>query len=427
MSEIDTNYFKVFSQYKKVSYNSWSELLSEDDRNVYINTNNLLTKIVQKTLGNNSDFKYLTTSNFFPKGGIRNNRPKDLWCSIVNKDSENFVNMPQVFMIVSWRGVELGFSASIHPSDFSDQSVKKKLKKVIPSLFKLIPDSSSNIINSLKYEINISGDWRYKTKTRLESKKNDFKSLEKFILFLKSPKGLKQGSGSISKFFLPDELGNEKLSLEREFINCFNIFKPLMRAFGKNYNLADELVSIDNDLIEYQKQKGKPIIKIKNFEPTIAKFSNKNKPNIDNTKTFKITMPVSRESSFIGRMGEDLVSEYEYEYLKKTEYANKIIKHYEIVNDKPGWDITSYDLNGNEIYIEVKSTKQKNISKIILTKNELDALKDKKDKYFIYVVTGVFNEKEIKIEKIQNPIKLIENNTIKCEPNSYILDLRLKN
>jgi len=130
MTELSSVFFEIFKKYKKVSYNSWTKLLNESDRNAYIETNNFLTRVAEKVLGANQDFKFLTTSNFFPKGGIRNNRPKDLWCSIVNKDSETFVNMPQVYMIVSWRGVELGFSASIHPSDFSDQSVKKNSRKL---------------------------------------------------------------------------------------------------------------------------------------------------------------------------------------------------------------------------------------------------------------------------------------------------------
>lgn len=426
MSEIDIKFFEVFKKYKKVSYNSWTKLLSEDDRNAYIETNNILTLIAKKVLGENQDFKFLTTSNFFPKGGIRNNRPKDLWCSIINNDSETFVNMPQVYMIVSWRGIELGFSASIHPSDFSDQSIKKKLKEVIPSLFKLIPKPSSKIIKNLSDEIKKEKKWCFKIKTRLEPNRSDFQSLEKFILFLKSPKGLKQGSGSVSKFFLPNELGDKNISLENEFRLAFNMFKPLMQSFRKNYNLANELIDIDNDLIEYQKENSKPIIYVKDFQPSIKKITTTNNFKLDNHKTFKINKPTLKETSFIGRRGEDIVFEHEKEYLKDTNYSEKIIKHYEIVNDKPGWDITSYDLNGKKIFIEVKSTKQKTLSKIILTKNELDALKDKKEDYYIYLVTNVFNETEVNIEKIKNPFSLIDSKVVTCEPNTYTVDLRLE-
>lgn len=48
----------------------------------------------------------------------------------------------------------------------------------------------------------------------------------------------------------------------------------------------------------------------------------------------------------------------------------------------------------------------------------------KKDNYYIYLVTSVFSEKEVSIEKIKNPIELIEGNIISCEPNTYSIDLR---
>jgi len=143
-------------------------------------------------------------------------------------------------------------------------------------------------MRDLNTKISQENNWFYKIKTRLEPKRNDFQSLENFIQFLKSPKGLKQGSGSISKFFLPNELDNKKISLENEFNNAFEIFKPLMKSFEKNYNLANELIDIDNDLVEYQKEKSKPLIYIKNFQPSERKVLVTNNLVIDNLKTFKI-------------------------------------------------------------------------------------------------------------------------------------------
>lgn len=425
MSEFNSKYFQIFSKYINVSYNSWTKTLDEDARTAYIQTNEILKNIVQRTLGNQKDFKYLITSNFYPKGGVRNNRPKDLWCSIVNKDSERFVNMPQIFMIASHKGIELGFSASIHPSDFSDQSVKKKLKEVIPSLFKLIPSSKSKVIKKLKEDLGQNGEWYFKEKTRLEPKKNDFKSLEIFIDYLKSPKGLKNGAGSISKFYLPKDIENKDLSLEIEFKKTLEIFSPLMKVFQSNYDLADELLDLESELNNFHKEHTKPSIIIKEFEIKKTKLREENKINYDK-KTFSISRS-SKDSSFTGRKGEDLVFEHEYLFLKDTPYKDKIIKHYEIINDKPGWDITSYDLNGNKIFIEVKSTKQKSLSTINVTSNELGAIKDKKESYYIYLVTNVYDEKEVNIEKIKNPFNLIDNKTLKCEPSIFTIDLRQDN
>ena len=425
MSEFNSKYFKIFSKYIDVSYNSWTKILDEEARAAYIQTNEILKSIVQKTVGSQKDFKYLITSNFYPKGGVRNNRPKDLWCSIINKDSERFVNMPQIFMIASHKGIELGFSASIHPSDFSDQSVKKKLKEVIPSLFKLIPSSKSRIIKKLKEDLSQNGEWYFKEKTRLVPKKNDFKSLEIFIDYLKSPKGLKNGAGSISKFYLPKDIENKDLSLEIEFKKTFEIFSPLMKVFQSNYDLADELLDLESELNNFHKEPTKPSIVIKEFEVKKNKLREERKVN-DDKKTFTINRS-SKDTSFTGRKGEDLVFEHEYLFLKDTPYKDKIVKHYEIINDKPGWDITSYDLNGNKIFIEVKSTKQKSISTINVTSNELKALKDRRENYYIYLVTNVYDEKQVNIEKIKNPFNLIDNKTLKCQPSIFTIDLRQDN
>ena len=58
MSEFNSKYFQIFSKYINVSYNSWTKTLDEDARTAYIQTNEILKNIVQKTLGNQKDFKY---------------------------------------------------------------------------------------------------------------------------------------------------------------------------------------------------------------------------------------------------------------------------------------------------------------------------------------------------------------------------------
>ena len=74
-----------------------------------------------------------------------------------------------------------------------------------------------------------------------------------------------------------------------------------------------------------------------------------------------MTDNLTQQSKKIGLAGELYVYQYEYDKLKKLnkdDLANKIIKHFEIY-EYPGWDITSFDKDGNKIFIEVKSTKSK--------------------------------------------------------------------
>ena len=73
------------------------------------------------------------------------------------------------------------------------------------------------------------------------------------------------------------------------------------------------------------------------------------------------------------------------------------------LNEKPGYDITSYNEKGEEIFIEVKSSSGKTINDIDLTKNEIIAMLNKKnrEKFNIYLVTNALTKAEIEV--IKNP------------------------
>jgi hypothetical protein len=65
--------------------------------------------------------------------------------------------------------------------------------------------------------------------------------------------------------------------------------------------------------------------------------------------------------------------------------------------DFVGWDITSFDVDETEIFIEVKSSVGKTISAVNLTVNEWQAACDavRRDRYYIYVVTSALSGKPI--------------------------------
>ena len=133
----------------------------------------------------------------------------------------------------------------------------------------------------------------------------------------------------------------------------------------------------------------------------------------------------TQESRKVGLAGENHVYLYEYEKLKnigKEDLAKKIQKHYEI-NEYPGWDITSYDSYGNEIFIEVKSTKGQTINSLDITDNEWTAAIKEKDKYFIYLVNNALTEKIKIFEKINNPKKLVDEDKINISTSVYELKL----
>jgi len=101
------------------------------------------------------------------------------------------------------------------------------------------------------------------------------------------------------------------------------------------------------------------------------------------------------ENKRIGDLGELLVIEMEKQKLInaiKPELAEKV-KH--VAKDKGdglGYDILSYDLNGNEIFIEVKTTKRKANSTFFITRNELERSIREQDNFYLYRVFN-FNDK----------------------------------
>ena len=99
--------------------------LSEEERDAYRRVDLILRElgnIVQRRLGSSDEFGVKLTSGFTPASGVRGAMPKDLWFGVYNiQNLTDFVGMPQLFAIVSERGVEYGFAPAIHPYDFSQQ------------------------------------------------------------------------------------------------------------------------------------------------------------------------------------------------------------------------------------------------------------------------------------------------------------------
>ena len=94
----------------------------------------------------------------------------------------------------------------------------------------------------------------------------------------------------------------------------------------------------------------------------------------------------------IGTAGELIVLEYENERLAKSG-INKQAEHVaQTIGDGLGYDIRSYDENGTEIHIEVKTTKTNHCDSFYMSKREIEESKNPDYKYRIYRVYN-YNEK----------------------------------
>ena len=93
------------------------------------------------------------------------------------------------------------------------------------------------------------------------------------------------------------------------------------------------------------------------------------------------------ENKRLGDLGELWVMKYEIEKLRNAKRDNLIdrIKHTsKDEGDGTGFDIQSFDIYGNKIFIEVKTTKGRQNSTFFVTRNELERSKIEKEYYYLY-------------------------------------------
>ncbi|HDK7157783.1 TPA: DUF3883 domain-containing protein [Clostridium botulinum] len=163
-------------------------------------------------------------------------------------------------------------------------------------------------------------------------------------------------------------------------------------------NINCDIGKIENVDIDIEKIENNIAISsiIYTFDELRNKFINK---NVDYLELHKFQME-------IGKLGEAYVYDYERKKLEGKKYL-------ELVDNTPskdganGFDILSYDLQGNELYIEVKTEAGLEDNTFYISQNEIDtgkALIKQQKKYLIYRVHNVLakDKKDIKIEIIQD-------------------------
>jgi len=183
--------------------------LKDDERAAYQRVHTSLAKLgalVQAKLGS-GDFSLKLTSGFYPNSGVRGYLPKDLWFAVSNVRNEaEFERMPQLFMIVSDRGIECGFAACIPPRQFSDQTIQQRVRAAAPQIFAALPAPGSAPAIEWRQRLDQSGGWFLRREPRADPGTNDFNSLNEWLSFLKSPDGIRSAGGSISRYLSLQDL-----------------------------------------------------------------------------------------------------------------------------------------------------------------------------------------------------------------------------
>ena len=144
---------------------------------------------------------------------------------------------------------------------------------------------------------------------------------------------------------------------------CFDSELKASRAIGRNRKGESIAFQEVVDIVDVQK--ALPVYR-------------KGKTNYDD---------VAARRSLIGKAGEELVLRFEK---KRHPGYERRIKMVSLENDHLGYDILSFDDEGNEIHIEVKTKKTGGADNIdfFITDNELQRLKED-PRYVIYYVCGI--------------------------------------
>ncbi len=242
------------------------------------------------------------------------------------------------------------------------------------------------------------------------------------------------GMGEIGKVWKDKE---NKKQYFGEIINytCFNKAIPFKKSNGEyiekipqskssNYwrdgvreiskDIYDAIISLAN-LNNHDLKNHSSTPKLKLVPENILKAYNSGEKKVSDLN--KSTNHYSKNSKEIGDKGE----EYVYEYLQRTlsEEEVKTIKWHANIGETPGYDISYTNKENKLIAIEVKSTTGISFKNCIMTVNEINAAKQIKENYYIYLVADCMGSSP-KLNIINNPTT---DNRFKIEPLSFNLYL----
>lgn len=215
-----------------------------------------------------------------------------------------------------------------------------------------------------------------------------------------------------------DFKNNDKLM---QIWTIYEFSKFLYKSFNKP---VDEKTSnsIPNELKNYISITFPPIeeIQCKFITPVIIDLAEKHSHDVSKGKYHDNQ---NKNAKKIGDQGELIVLKAEFEKLKKYNIEKKI-QHIAKSDDNAGYDILSFDENGNEIQIEVKSTKSKpHDLSFIITSNELKKSREFPN-YYLYLVFEA-HTKEPEIWKIK-AVDLLNDEKINIEPTQFRINAKLK-
>lgn len=279
--------------------------------------------------------------------------------------------------------------------------------------YKLIKEQIKEVEDKINTERNILIGYENKVKEYYERELNDFYHEN---LYKKRAKGeiyFNNLDLFLNKIKIADAVSREML------IKWIKTERHLDYALSKEWYRENK-----NNNVNYSKKEvdsNKSNIYINNQNTNSLEKQYTKKEIISNHEKYRVARKidwneVNKSKSLIGKKGEEIVFLLEKEYLieiGRGELADKIRHISKEEGDGLGYDILSFFKNGEEKYIEVKSTTIENSNSFMITKNELDFLKENRKNAFIYkVYVSDTEEPKLKVilaEDMLNDSEIIPN------------------
>ncbi len=136
--------------------------------------------------------------------------------------------------------------------------------------------------------------------------------------------------------------------------------------------------------------------------------------------------PGGKAANKIGRQGEELALQFEIDRLTdagRSDLALAVQPDFKI-GSYPGWDITSFELDGAHRFIEVKSTVAARLPAVDFTVHEWDIARRPRthDHYWLYLFTKDFSNKP-EVRVVRDPAMRVAAQELSVEPSAYELTL----
>lgn len=245
-----------------------------------------------------------------------------------------------------------------------------------------------------------------------------YTSREPIDLAASSSEGLHEAYEQSSIYSVEYLISN--LPPENHLINDYNAFLNLYKEIVIDPSSPSMEELFENEADPVKTKERSPITV---FIPLPAKKKKRSSSGASSKRRY------SKESIKVGNAGEEAVLKSEKDKLRKAGLNHLVEKlvHESAEGNTPGWDITSFDENGEKIFIEVKSTTGKTITSVDLTENEWKAASnpENRENYYLYLVTEALNTDSPPIQILENPYDWVNSGKLGIRPTVHELSLRL--